>query len=199
MAPPPERYITELPADNTPALPAGGLERGKLLYAFTGDGENQLQVSEGAQVTILDDDGAWMTVRRSDGAEGIVPTSYVEKHVTELSAMSPPPSPSPPPRSPSPPAAPPPALASRPERVLEPPPPRAGKRGPPPPVKPRAASRKERKVRALYAYDPQGDDEVEMASGEDFVVIERDLGGWVKVKTKDGREGLVPGTYVEDV
>ena len=52
-------------------------------------------------------------------------------------------------------------------------------------------------MKALYAYEPQGDDEAEMEAGEEFVVIERDVGGWVKVKTRTG-EGLVPGTYVED-
>ncbi|KAI5786205.1 hypothetical protein FPQ18DRAFT_349328 [Pyronema domesticum] len=71
-------------------------------------------------------------------------------------------------------------------------------RGPPPPVRPRGMKKPEKKVKALYAYEAGGDDEASMAEGEEFVVIERDVGGWVKVKTRFG-EGLVPGTYVTDV
>lgn len=125
-----------------------------MLYTFSPSGAGELKVDQGAVITILDDDGGWMTVRRSDGEEGLVPTSYVEKIVK-------------------------------------------GKRGPPPPVKPRGGVKK-KSVRALYAYEPVGDDEVGMKEGEEFVVVERDVGGWVRVKTSAG-EGLVPGTYVEDV
>lgn len=172
LAPPPDRYIApppaELAADNSPpATPTSSIhasepqETGKMLYAFAADGENELRVSEGVVVTILEDDGSWMTVRRSDGSEGLVPTSYVEKI------------------------------------VVAPPTPKVGKRGPPPPVKPRGA-KKEKKVRALFNYSPTGEDEVAMHVGEEFVVLERDVGGWVKVKCPGG-EGLVPGTYIEDV
>jgi hypothetical protein len=166
LAPPPDRFIAPPPVDDSPpSTPTSSThidsatETGKMIYTFTATGANELQVTEGTVVSILEDDGSWMTVRRSDGQEGLVPTSYVEK------------------------------IAST---------PKIGKRGPPPPVKPRGA-KKEKKVRALYAYEPQGDDEVPMGAGEEFVVVERDVGGWVRVRVASGGEGLVPGTYVEDV
>jgi uncharacterized protein YgiM (DUF1202 family) len=153
------------------------MQPGKLLYTFAADGANELAVSEGERITILDDDGAWMTIRRRDGEEGLVPTSYIEKLPIPAPHSSPPP------------------LTTRPTSGGG----RAGKRGPPPPVKPRGSKKKEHRVRALYAYSPRGEDEVEMEAGEDFVVLERDVAGWVKVKVGASGEGLVPGTYVEDV
>ena len=128
-----------------------------MLYAFAGDSHGELAVSEDDAVTILDDDGAWMTVRHENtGEEGLVPSSYVKKVKKN--------------------------------------------RGPPPPVKPRGGGGivQKKKVRALYAYTPGGEEEVGMRAGEEFVVLERDVGGWVRVKVPGG-EGLVPGTYVEDV
>ncbi|KAI5779096.1 hypothetical protein EDC01DRAFT_672062 [Geopyxis carbonaria] len=192
IAPPPDRYVSSPPPpiqkDESPPSTPGGVEQGKMKYAFAGEGEGELKVTEGTTVTIVEDDGSWMTVRLSDGSEGIVPTTYVEKIETPVS--SPPRSPSPPPRT-----AAPPRLTARP--LMAAPPPKVGKRGPPPPVKPRGA-KKVPKVKALYAYTPTGEDEIEMEAGEEFVVLERDVGGWVKVKAANG-EGLVPGTYVEDV
>lgn len=217
IAPPPAHYAIAPP--DSPTTPTASIapshdsaaELGKMLYPFAGDGPDQLNVSEGIQVTILEDDGAWMTVRTSTGAEGIVPTSYVERIASappapafelparpvsrpvELPAREDSPSP------------PPPAQPPRHERRILAPPPmmgggKVGKRGPPPPVRPRGASkRKDPKIKALYSYEPQGDDEIEMQAGEEFVVVERDVGGWVKVRTESGHEGLVPGTYVEDV
>lgn len=172
LAPPPDRYVAPPPAeldadDSPPVTPTSSIhtgeahDTGKMLYTFAADGENELRVSEGVIVTILEDDGSWMTVRRPDGSEGLVPTSYVEKI------------------------------------IVAPPTPKVGKRGPPPPVRPRGV-KKEKKVRALFEYSPRGEDEVAMHVGEEFIVLERDVGGWVKVKCPDG-EGLVPGTYVEDV
>ncbi|KAF8538024.1 hypothetical protein BDD12DRAFT_743025 [Trichophaea hybrida] len=164
VAPPPDRYISApapAPSLSPPSTPTSfhaiePKETGKMLYTFSSSSSGEVSVEQGAVVTIIDDDGGWMTVRRGDGEEGLVPTSYVEKIVK-------------------------------------------GKRGPPPPIKPRGTGMKKKKsVRALYAYEPVGDDEVGMREGEEFVVLERDVGGWVRVKTRDG-EGLVPGTYVEDV
>ena len=169
LAPPPSQYVKSpapVPSDDDDTPPATPIARptssaadaGKMIYAFTASGENEVSAAEGAMVEIVDDDGAWMTVRVG-GREGLVPSSYVVK-VEKKKA-----------------------------------------RGPPPPVRPRGSSKREnpaaKKVRALYAYAPQGDDEVAMEAGEELVVLERDVGGWVRVR-RGGQEGLVPGTYVAD-
>ncbi|TGZ85498.1 FCH-domain-containing protein [Ascodesmis nigricans] len=207
IAPPPERYISPPPVHDSPPGSSSGPAKGtgKMLYPFSGDvSEGQLSVSEHETLTILDDDGAWITARLDSGQEGLVPTSYVERFPATPSYAPPPrhrsPSPvserarSPPPRETSPPA-----RAAR--TILAPPmlSKAFSKRGPPPPVKPRGAAKKEPRVKALYEYTPAEDGEVEMKVGETFVVLERDVGGWVRVRTEDGCEGLVPGTYVADV
>lgn len=173
LAPPPERYVppptivSSSDEDDTPPstpIPAASVSdsnlRGKLIYTFSASGENEVTADEGSIVTILEDDGAWMTVQLSNGEEGLVPSSYVEKMAPVEKKKG---------------------------------------RGPPPPVKPRGASKSVNlhKVKALYAYNAQGDDEVTMDAGEEMVVLERDVGGWVKVR-RGSLEGLVPGTYVAD-
>lgn len=185
LAPPPDRYIaTQQSAvdDSQHSDDNRKQEHGKMSYTFSADGEEQLTVLESTAVIILEDDGQWMTVRLSDGQEGLVPSSYVEKVDKPVSVRDLP-STRELERVPSPVAV---KIAAR-----------ISKRGPPPPVKPR--KKKETKIRALYAYEAQGEDEVGMEVGEEFVVLERDVAGWVKVRVSGGSEGLVPGTFVEDV
>ncbi|GAV28208.1 hypothetical protein PMKS-001678 [Pichia membranifaciens] len=51
---------------------------------------------------------------------------------------------------------------------------------------------------ALYAYEVTGDDELPMASGETFTVVESDDGsGWTCVSNSSGSEGLVPTSYLK--
>ena len=60
--------------------------------------------------------------------------------------------------------------------------------------------------RAIYDYDPQGDDEIAVKDGDIVCILEEDQGdGWWKAKKKaaseeeDEPEGLVPGNYIEKV
>ncbi|KAG5637779.1 hypothetical protein H0H81_003280 [Sphagnurus paluster] len=54
-------------------------ETGIALYDFTADGEDELSISEGEQLAILERDGdEWWKCRNSKGAEGVVPASYIE-------------------------------------------------------------------------------------------------------------------------
>ena len=51
---------------------------------------------------------------------------------------------------------------------------------------------------ALYSYEVTGDDELPMASGETFAVVESDDGsGWTCVSNSFGSEGLVPTSYLK--
>ncbi|KNZ79832.1 Actin cytoskeleton-regulatory complex protein sla1 [Termitomyces sp. J132] len=75
-------------------------EAGTALYDFVADGDDELSVSEGQHLIILERDGdEWWKCRNSSGKEGVVPASYIEV-LTPLSVhavrVSPPP-PSPPP------------------------------------------------------------------------------------------------------
>jgi hypothetical protein len=49
------------------------------LYDFDADGEDELSVKEGDSLLVLERDGdEWWKCRNSDGAEGVVPASYLE-------------------------------------------------------------------------------------------------------------------------
>ena len=49
------------------------------LYDFRADGVDELSVSEGERLTVLEKDGdEWWKCRNSKGLEGVVPASYLE-------------------------------------------------------------------------------------------------------------------------
>ncbi|KAG6817462.1 hypothetical protein H0H87_008630 [Tephrocybe sp. NHM501043] len=81
-------------------------ETGTALYDFTADGDDELSITEGEDLIILERDGdEWWKCRNSIGKEGVVPASYIEftapAPVASASGLSPRRPPSPPP-SPSP-------------------------------------------------------------------------------------------------
>lgn len=56
-------------------------KRGKMLYDFMAQGEDEVTVADGDEVVILDDmksEDWWMVRRVKNGKEGVVPSSYVE-------------------------------------------------------------------------------------------------------------------------
>lgn len=67
------------PAPPAPAPSAGGGGEAVALYDFVADGEDELSISEGEKLTVLEKDGDdWWKVRNSRRQEGVVPASYVE-------------------------------------------------------------------------------------------------------------------------
>ncbi|ESK97599.1 cytoskeleton assembly control protein sla1 [Moniliophthora roreri MCA 2997] len=55
------------------------VERVTVLYDFTADGDDELTVSEGEQLVVLEKDGdEWWKCRNQKGREGVVPASYIE-------------------------------------------------------------------------------------------------------------------------
>jgi actin cytoskeleton-regulatory complex protein SLA1 len=54
-------------------------EFGNALYDFTADGDDELSISEGEKLTILErHSDEWWKCRNSKGVEGVVPGSYIE-------------------------------------------------------------------------------------------------------------------------
>ncbi|KAK3704342.1 cytoskeletal protein binding protein [Vermiconidia calcicola] len=60
---------------------AGGLKKGNMVYEFLAQSEDEVSVSAGDEVIVLDDTKSeewWMVRRLENGREGVVPASYVE-------------------------------------------------------------------------------------------------------------------------
>ena len=63
------------------ASTGSGQKKGQMLYEFMAQGEDEVTVSVGDEVIVLDDsksDEWWMVRRLKNGKEGVVPSSYVE-------------------------------------------------------------------------------------------------------------------------
>lgn len=80
----PEEEEEEPPSSQTPYIPRAvpapvSTTSASALYDFTADGEDELSVTEGERLTILEKDGdEWWKCRNSKGQEGVVPASYLE-------------------------------------------------------------------------------------------------------------------------
>ncbi|KAK6329740.1 hypothetical protein TWF696_003605 [Orbilia brochopaga] len=170
LAPPPAKYIAELPAED---MKADG-PKAKMLYGYTANGNGEISVGEGKEVVVIEpDEGGWTKVRNGM-VEGVVPTSYIE--------MLAPPKPSPAPVELE-------ASSSRRTSMI--------KKGPV--VPPRRGGKKLTHVQAIYSYKARTADEFDMAEGDRFVLIAEDDGnGWAEVE-KNGVKKMVPANYVEKV
>ena len=75
-----EQYSTLIQSNNRATNGRdGSKELGSVLYDFTADGDDELSIVEGEQLTILDrDSDEWWKCRNSQGVEGMVPGSYIE-------------------------------------------------------------------------------------------------------------------------
>lgn len=213
IAPPPAQYVK--PDDEVaPPTPKSHEVRGRMLFAYQENGEGELTVAEGSDVTILEPDGmssatlspmfqvllglksgaltydytdgsGWMKVR-AGAREGLVPTSYVE-----ILAATPPSTASMfssnrPDSSYS-------ASSASTSNFVA-----AGKKKGPA-VAPKRGAKKLKYVEALYDYTAQSDAEHSMTEGDRFVLISMEAGdGWADVE----REGVirsVPANYIQQV
>lgn len=79
FAPAPPQVIPDEEEEYDEAGDAEG-EVGTVLYAFAAEGEDELAVTEGEVVTVVDRQGNddWWKVRNSSGEEGVVPALYVK-------------------------------------------------------------------------------------------------------------------------
>ncbi|KAL7421316.1 cytoskeletal protein binding protein [Cryptotrichosporon argae] len=68
------------PAAARAVAPASGASAAVVLYDFTAQGDDELSVSEGERLTIVDQENdEWWLVRNAQGQEGVVPAQYVER------------------------------------------------------------------------------------------------------------------------
>lgn len=83
-------------ADAAPASPeaartgGGGGETCVAAYDFEAQGDDELTITEGERLTVLErENDEWWLVRNAHGSEGVVPAAYVEISQTPTSASSP--------------------------------------------------------------------------------------------------------------
>ncbi|CAA9961312.1 hypothetical protein P3342_006924 [Pyrenophora teres f. teres] len=188
VAPPPAQYIK--PDDDLPPpAPKSNEVKGRMLYAYQENGEGEITVTDGMDITIVEaDDGSGWTKVRAGHREGLVPAAYVEVTVatppTTASTFS----------------------SNRPDSTYS-----ASsasttnfaaaapgkKKGPA--VAPKRGAKKLKYVEALYDYTAQSDVEHSMSEGDRFVLINMEAGdGWADVE-KDGVVRSVPANYVQQV
>ncbi|KAK6526299.1 hypothetical protein TWF694_004899 [Orbilia ellipsospora] len=176
LAPPPTKYIAELPAETS--KPDG--PKAKMVYGYTATGDGEISVGEGKEVVVVEpDDGGWTKVRNGL-ATGVVPTTYIELITGSSSAGASSPASS--------------KVSSTPDRRDS----TIGKkRGPT--VAPKRGGKKLVHVQAIYDYKARTGDEFDMAEGDKFVLVAEDDGsGWAEVE-KNGIKKMVPANYVEKV
>lgn len=186
VAPPPAQYV-KADIENAPLALKSPEVRGRMLFAYQENGEGELTVAEGCEVTILepDDGSGWIKVRAGT-REGLVPTSYVEilaatppNTVSAFSTNRPDSSYS--------------ASSASTSNFVA-----AGKKKGPA-VAPKRGAKKLKYVEALYDYTAQSDAEHSMAEGDRFVLINMEAGdGWADVE----REGVirsVPANYIQQI
>ncbi|KAK6597835.1 Protein BZZ1 [Botrytis cinerea] len=147
VAPPPTAYVSELPGSSVADVSASKEPRGRMLYAYDANGGEEVTVSEGEEITILEpDDGGWTKIKHGS-KEGLVPTAYLE-----ILPPSSPPNPTTRPIS----------IISTSGSSIS-----AGKKQGPV-VAPKRGAKKLKYVEALYEYTARTDAEHNMAEGERF-------------------------------
>ncbi|KAJ6779515.1 hypothetical protein PWT90_06366 [Aphanocladium album] len=177
VAPPPAAYIS----DSAGHANGGSSEKkGKMLYPFEGNGEDELTVQEGREIVLLepDDGSGWVKVK-AGYKEGIVPATYVDFSSTAPAAPARPSS----------------TYSNSTTSSVAPS--MGKKKGPA--VAPKRGAKKLKYVEALYDYTAQTETEHSMTEGERFVLVKEDPGdGWAEVE-KAGVTASVPASYVQAV
>ncbi|KAL8841492.1 MAG: hypothetical protein Q9170_000875 [Blastenia crenularia] len=188
VAPPPAQYVNDAPSLGSNS--AGSVtshpseSRAKMLYPYQANGEGEVSVDEGQEVTVVepDDGSGWINVKLGSSGSGLVPASYVEilpssglplpeRPVSSYSSSST-------------------SLAGSISLLGK-------KKGPA--VAPKRGARKLKYVEALYDYESRSDAEWSMSEGERFVLVNMDAGdGWADVE-KAGQTKSVPANYIQEV
>jgi len=188
VAPPPAQYIKDDGADmaSNASSSKAAEQKGKMLYAYQSNGDGEISVADGRDISILEpDDGSGWTKIRAGALEGLVPAAYIE-----ILPQTPPSSLATTNRPGSTYSA---SSVSLAGSITAP----GKKKGPA--VAPKRGAKKLKYVEALYDYKAQSDAEHTMAEGERFVLINMEAGeGWADVE-RGGLVKSVPANYIQQV
>ncbi|ANB13557.1 Bzz1p [Sugiyamaella lignohabitans] len=156
-----------------------GTQYATALYAYSADGEDEISISEGQRLEVIeeDDGSGWINVRHGS-EEGLVPASYVQllpmtatipKSVSNDSLVS--------------------------GGVAGGAPGSAKKKGPT--VAPKRGGKKVQYMIALYDYDATAPDELTIRAGDKILVVGEDVGdGWTQGEL-NAMSGTFPTAYAK--
>ena len=218
VAPPPAAYVGEAPGD-APAIPDKPAKpQGRMMYPYQANGEGELSLDEGIQVSIIEADGkimlfsdpfpannkpdgaGWMTVK-TNSETGVVPASYVETLPQSSLSAAPPTGerPSSSYSNSSGIALTPTSTSSASTAALAAASAAAGAKKKGPAVAPKKGAKKLHFVEAMYDYTAQSDAEWSMRIGDRFVRVSQDAGdGWAEVE-RGGHVRSVPANYLRSL
>lgn len=152
----------------------------RVLYAYTASGDDEIDVAEAQEVTIVDDDdgSGWINVRTAAGDVGLVPATYLEtitlqptESVTSSFSTS--------------------SNNNNNNNNRN----KIKKKGPT--VAPKRGARKVNYMVALYDYDAKSGDELTIRTGDKILVLNADTGnGWTEGEL-NAMSGLFPSSYAK--
>ena len=67
---------------------------------------------------------------------------------------------------------------------------------PPPIASPALPSSGEQRQKVMFTYESSGGGDITVLAGDEVVILEPDSGGWSKVRSGAGEEGIVPSSYL---
>ncbi|CAN6644724.1 protein Bzz1p [Trichomonascus vanleenenianus] len=149
----------------TPAKPTA-----KALYAYTAQGDDELSLSEGQQMTVLEpDDGSGWVSAQIGSQTGLVPAAYIEMSPGSFAGEN--------------------STAGAGGNAA------SKKKGPA--VAPKRGAKRVKYMIALYDYDAQGADELTIRAGDKIAVVTEDQGdGWTEGEL-NAMSGVFPTTYAK--
>lgn len=171
---PSQRRTVAAPPSSSTSASSPPPPRAKVLYAYEATSPNELTISEGQVLSIVeqDNDGSgWITVQNTSGQQGLVPENYTLRMVTAASDGSDDDD------------------GSDDEDNSE----EEGHA---------TATSGTSRVRALYSHTASADDELSIAEGETITLTSTgfDVGnGWCEGVNQRGQRGVFPANYVERV
>uniref|UniRef100_A0A060SZJ5 Protein BZZ1 n=1 Tax=Blastobotrys adeninivorans TaxID=409370 RepID=A0A060SZJ5_BLAAD len=146
----------------------------KVLYAYEAQGDDEVSISPGQQLVLVDgDDGSGWANVSVGGHEGLVPAAYIEEIAQPQDSSA--------------------SIAGSIGSIGSG---NSGKKKGPA-VAPKKGAKKVTHMIALYDYDAQGDDELTIRAGDKIVVVKEDSGdGWTEGEL-NAMSGVFPTAYAK--
>ena len=145
----------------------------KALYDYQANDSEELTLTKGDRVTVINDAGQWWTVRNERGQEGLVPYNYLEEAPAPVKTVIPVSSKR--------------SIIDQDENLYQ-----------QTNLVMQQPAGQSTKAIARYKYTSRRADELSLEKGQEVIVLEKEGDGWWRGKC-GGHEGWFPANYVEEV